>query len=145
MKKWILEFVKRGLMAMGGGPIVLGIVYGCLWRSGVVDDLPAEDVAMGILTVSLMAFIAAGLTSLYQIERLPLLYAILIHGAVLYLDYAVIYLINGWIAEGSVPFLVFTLIFVLGYGLVWLIIYLVTRIKTDKLNQSLDQQRREEG
>ena len=145
MKKWILEFVKRGLMAMGGGPIVLGIVYGCLWRSGVVDDLPADDVALGILTVSLMAFIAAGLTSLYQIERLPLLYAILIHGAVLYLDYAVIYLINGWIAEGYVPFLVFTLIFALGYGLVWLIIYLVTRIKTDKLNQSLDQQRREEG
>ena len=145
MKKWILEFVKRGLMAMGGGPIVLGIVYGCLWRSGVVDDLPAGDVAMGILTVSLMAFIAAGLTSLYQIERLPLFYAILIHGAVLYLDYAVIYLINGWIAEGYVPFLVFTLVFALGYGLVWLIIYLVTRIKTDKLNQSLDQQRREEG
>ena len=145
MKKWILDFVKRGLMAMGGGPIVLGIVYGCLWRSGVVDDLPAGDVAMGILTVSLMAFIAAGLTSLYQIERLPLFYAILIHGAVLYLDYAVIYLINGWIAEGSVPFLVFTLVFALGYGLVWLIIYLVTRIKTDKLNQSLDQQRREEG
>ena len=145
MKKWILEFVKRGLMAMGGGPIVLGIVYGCLWRSGVVDDLPAGDVAMGILTVSLMAFIAAGLTSLYQIERLPLLYAILIHGAVLYLDYAVIYLINGWIAEGYVPFLVFTLIFALGYGLVWLVIYLVNRIKTDKLNQSLAQKRKEEG
>ncbi|MBO7195970.1 MAG: DUF3021 family protein [Clostridia bacterium] len=35
------------------------------------------------------------------------------------------------------PFLVFTGIFVVGYALVWLVIYLITKSNTDKLNKNL--------
>lgn len=137
MKKYVAEFVKRGMLACWGGPIILAIVYGILGACGVIETLTPAEVTRGILTVTLMAFTAAGITVVYQIERLPLVPALLLHGLVLYLDYLMIYLINGWIAEGWQPLLIFTGIFVAGYGMVWVIIYAITQRNTAKLNQKL--------
>ena len=141
MNKYLAEFLKRGLMAMGGGPIVLATVYLILWKCGVLVSLGADEVVLGILTVSLMAFIAGGINVIYSIERLPLIFAILIHGGVLYLDYGIIYVLNGWIADGAKPFLIFTAVFVAGYALVWAVIYAVTRANTEKLNRKLSDRR----
>lgn len=137
MKQYLLEFVKRGLLVMGLGPIVLAIVYISLGSADVITSLSVTEVVRGILTVSLMAFIAAGITVVYQIEELPLLYAMLLHGMVLYLDYIMLYLINGWLADGPAPFLIFTACYILGYALVWLIIYLILRRKTAELNRRI--------
>ena len=136
MKKHFLAFVMRGLCAAVFGPIVLAIVYFCLGQKGVVETLTVNEVSLGILSISFMAFIAGGITEVSQIERIPVFFAALLHGGVLYLDYLLMYLLNGWLKKGVTPFLVFTLIFVLGYALVWLFIYLYTRKKTKKLNQS---------
>ena len=140
MKKYIGEFLKRGVFVMGFGPIVLAIVYGILWKTGVISSLDAGEDVRAILTISLMAFIAAGITMVYQIEELPLLYAILIHAVVLYLDYIMIYFVNGWLASGLKPFAVFTICFVLGYTLIWLFIYRMIRKDTAELNQTLSRQ-----
>ena len=76
---------------------------------------------------------------LYQIERLPLMPAILIHGSVLYASYLVTYLINGWLIWGEVSILVFTAIFVVGYLAIWAIIYGINKRKTETLNAMLKQ------
>ena len=139
MKKYWKEFVIRGLVSCGFGPIILAIVYGILGATGVAETLTAAEVCKGILTIALMAFIAGGVTAVYQMEELPLFLAILIHGIALYLDYLMIYLVNGWIAEGVKPLLVFTLIFVVGYALTWLVIYIVTRKGTERVNRMLSK------
>ncbi len=137
MKQHILSFVLRGLCAAAFGPIVLAIIYFCLGQSGVTETLTVNEVCLGILSITLMAFIAGGITTVYGIERLPVFTAALLHGVVLYLDYLFIYLLNGWLKNGLAPFLVFTAIFVLGYALVWLVIYFSTRRKTVGLNANM--------
>lgn len=127
MKKYMKEFLLRGLLACWGGPVILAIIYGILGATGAVDSLTPMEVCKGVLTITLMAFLAAGVTVVYQIERLPLFPALLIHGIVLYLDYLMLYLVNGWIEQGIQPLLIFTAVFVAGYALVWLIIYCVIR------------------
>lgn len=137
MKQYLTEFLKRGLMAASGGPAVLAIVYGALGAAGVIAALSPGEVCMGILTVALMAFIAAGVSVVYQIERLPLLHATLIHAAALYADYLLVYLLNDWIPRNLTGIGVFTLIYAGGYSLIWLFICLSIKIKTSRINRKL--------
>lgn len=139
MKKFCLEFLKRGLLAAWGGPFILAIIYGILGANGTLTALTPSEVCKGILSITLMAFIAAGIQAIYQIERLPIISAILIHGAVLYLDYLIMYLMNDWIPRNFESLSIFTIIFVVGYVLIWVGIYLFTRYKTHKLNQRLNK------
>lgn len=137
MKRTILEFTRRGMTACGFGPLVLAILYLILHRQGVIETLTVHEVALGIFSLSALAFIAGGMNVIYQVERLPLMAAILIHGGVLYASYLLTYLLNGWLIWGSAPILVFSAIFILGYLAVWAIIYSVTRRSTQRLNQML--------
>lgn len=137
MKKFIPEFFKRGLIAAGGGPVILAIIYYVLGKTGTVTSLTPDEVFFGILTISLLAFIAGGSTAIYQIEQLPLFAAILIHGIMLYATYITIYLINGWLKTQWNAILIFTAAFIIGYVIIWLIIYLITKRTTREINQSL--------
>lgn len=137
MKKHVIDFCRRGLMAACGGPVILAVVYFALGRAGVIQTLTPAEVCKGILTVSLMVFIAAGVSVVYQMDRLPLTGAILIHSVVLYLDYILIYLWNGWLKRDLTPVLIFTLIFAVGYAFIWLMIYFSTRNNIEKLNKQL--------
>ena len=135
MKKYVLEFVKRGLMAASGGPLILAIIYGVLEATKTVTVLTPGEACMGIVSITVMAFIAAGITMIYQVESLPLSMAILIHGGVLYLDYLMIYLLNSWLPGNAVG--IFTIIFFAGFALVWLVIYLCIREKAKRLNKKM--------
>lgn len=137
MKKFWCEFGKRGLLAAAGGPVVLAIVYGILGATGEVSSLTPREVCMGILTVTLLAFIVAGSGAVYTVEKLPLMYAALIQGGILYADYILIYLLNGWLQSQILSVLIFTGVFVVGYGLIWLIIYCTIKAKTDRVNKML--------
>ena len=137
MKKFVLEFVRRGLIATGLGPIVLAIVYLILKQSAAIDTLTVNQVCIGIFSLSALAFIAGGMNAIYQVERLPLLTAILIHGGVLYIGYLGTYLLNDWLDFGVIPIIVFTAIFVAGYIVIWAIIYSIIRRNTAKLNEML--------
>lgn len=137
MKKHALDFLKRGLLAAPFGPIILAIVYGILGQNGVIETLTPGEVTRGIFSVTLLAFIAAGCSVVYQMEKLPLLYATLLHAAVLYLDYMLIYLLNGWLDTQRESLLIFTGIFFLGYAVIWLGIYLSIRAKIRRINQKL--------
>lgn len=137
MKNFIKDFLFRGLIAASGGPIVLAIVYGILGATDTVAQLTPGEVCLGILTVTLLAFIVAGMTAIYQVERLPLPSAILLHGASLYAVYILIYLLNGWLKQQLIPIAVFTAIFIVGYAVVWLVIYLIIKKKAERINKQL--------
>lgn len=137
IKKYYKEFLLRGLMVCAFGPIVLAIIYGILGACGVIDSLSPGTVTLGIITITVLAFLSSGITVVYKIEELPLPIAILLQGVILYIAYAIIYLINGWLKSGIAPFLVFTAIFVAGYLIVWIIVYFCIRNSTDKLNKKL--------
>ena len=139
MKKHILEFVRRGLVACGFGPLILVVLYGILHCHAGLEVLTVRQVCVGILSLTVLAFVAGGMNVLYQIERLPLAVAILIHGGVLYGAYLGTYLLNGWLAWGTTPILVFSGIFIFGYLAVWAVIYCVTRRNTARLNAMLKQ------
>ena len=139
MKKFVLDFVRRGLIAAGIGPIVLSIVYLILQQAAAVETLSVNQVCMGIFSITALAFIAGGMNAVYQIERLPLMAAILIHGGILYIGYLGTYLLNGWFDVGVLPIIVFTAIFVVGYIVIWAIIYSIIKRNTEKLNRMLKQ------
>ena len=79
----------------------------------------------------------------YQIEQLPLMAAISIHGVVLYVSYLLTYLVNDWLDRGTAPILVFTGIFVVGYLLIWAVIYSIIKRNTDKIYEAMRKSRRE--
>ncbi len=137
MKKHILNFFKRGLMASVGGPVVLAIIYFILGKTGVTAALTPDEVALGILTSALLAFLAAGSGIVYEIERLPLFLAALIQGLTLYMDYILIYLVNGWLQSQIQVIGIFTVCFVVGYAILWGIIYFSIQASTRQLSQRL--------
>lgn len=137
MKKYAKSFFIRGFIAMGFGPIVLAIVYGILGCTGQLVSLSPGEAVKGILTVSLLAFTAGGIQVVYEIERLPLFPAIGIHGLVLYADYILVYLVNGWLRSQLVPVLIFTGIFFAGYAVIWFCIYRYTKAGTVHINRKL--------
>lgn len=137
MKEKVLDFVRRGLIACGFGPIALAIIYLILQKSVDIKSLSVTEVCLGIFTLSALAFIVGGMNTIYKIEQLPLMSAILIHGSVLYISYLGAYLLNGWLDAGVIPVLVFSVIFVVGYLVIWAIIYLTIKRKTKQLNEML--------
>lgn len=139
MKKYIWGFLRRGLVACGFGPLIWAVVYFFLEKNGVVEVLSVRKTVMEIVTITLLAFVAGGINIVYKVERMPLMAAIAIHGVVLYADYAVIYLINGWLDSDPIPFFIFTVCFFVAYAVVWTIIYCVIRSNADRLNRKLTQ------
>lgn len=137
MKKFWREFLLRGLICAAGGPLVLAIIYGILGATGTAEAISPTEVCVGILTITLLAFVAAGMTAVYQMEQLPLATMILLHGGVLYIAYILTYLVNSWLQSSIMPIIVFTGIFAVGYALIWLIIYWVEKAKAEKLNTLL--------
>ncbi len=136
-EKFLKNFALRGMIAMGFGPIVLAIVYLILGITGVAENIGVYEMVIGILTITLLAFLCGGMTVVYQIESLGISKAITLHGIVLYIGYACVYLINGWLKDGLLSFIIFTIVFIIGYALIWLVIYLVTRNSAKRLNYKL--------
>ena len=145
MKKNVMEFLRRGLTACGFGPIVLAILYLILQANGVLQTLTVNQVCLGIFSLSVLAFVAGGMNVVYQIERLPLMVAILIHGGVLYISYLATYLLNDWLEWGVTPVLVFSGIFIVGYLAIWAVIYSIIKRNTEKVNEVLKKNRNEES
>lgn len=133
MKKFIREFFKRGFISAWGGPFVLAIIYFIVGKIENLQSIPINEVSLGILSITFMAFTAGGITAIYQNDVLPLASSIMIHAAVLYLDYLIMYLLNDWLPRSEIG--IFTAIFAAGFALVWLIIYLCTKNKADGINK----------
>lgn len=139
MKRYVSDFIHRGIIACGIGPLILAVVYLIIRHYTDMQTLSVNQVVIGILSLEALAFIAGGVNVVYRIERLPLSVAITIHGIVLYFSYLVTYLLNDWMKKDKISFLVFTGIFVIGYVVIWAVIYLVINSKIKKINKSLKE------
>ena len=144
MKTFLSEFLRRGSVSCGLGPIVLALLYLILHQSGVLDTLTVTQVCVGIFSLTMLAFVTGGMNAIYQVEQLPLMTAILIHGSVLYIGYLATYLVNNWLEWGKLPILVFSGIFILGYFAIWIVIYLIIRKNTNSVNEKLLSKRQSE-
>lgn len=144
MKKIAGDFFDRGVRACGIGPIVLAVLYLVLHGQTGLETLSVSEVCVGIFSLSALAFIAGGMNAIYQIERLPLMVAIFIHGIVLYLSYLATYLFNDWLEWGVAPILVFSGVFIVGYLAIWAVIYSIIKRNTDKINNFLKQKQQNE-
>lgn len=142
MKRFILDFLRRGSIAAGVGPIVLAVVYLILQASGEIEALTLTEVCIGIFSLTALAFIAGGMNAVYQIERLPLITAILIHGVVLYIGYLCTYLVNDWLKPDTIAIIIFSAIFAVGFLVIWAIIYSIIRRNTKKLNNIINENRK---
>ena len=140
MKGFFKEFLKRGLLFAWGGPTVVAFVWLYLDGSGELAELSVGEAVLGIYSSTVLAFVAAGITAIYQLEQLPKPIAGLIHLAVLYADYLTVYLLNGWIKAEVVA--VFTLLFALGFCLIWAGVYLAVHRNVAKMNKLVENSRK---
>ena len=95
MKAFVKEFVKRGCLFCGGGPLILAVIYLFVAAGGTVQSVPVGKLVTEILTSLLLAFIAAGISAVHTVDRLQLPNALLIHGAVLFADDVLLF---GWVS-----------------------------------------------
>lgn len=137
MIKFVKEFCIRGLKFAWGGPFILAIVWGALQAGGAVTMLTVNEAVLGIITTTMMAFISAGISVVYQIETLPKAFAGLIQAAVLYMDYLGFYLLNGWVPVNRIW--IFTLIFAVGFVVIWLSIFIPIKLKVDRMNKLMNE------
>ena len=135
MNKYLKEFLHRGLMFGGFGPIITGIVY--LILSYTLKDLSLSGVEVFIAIVStyVLAFVHAGASIFNQIEEWPIMKSLLVNLVTLYVAYTSCYLINSWIPFDWTIILIFTAIFVAGFAIIWVIIYFCSKRKIDSLNK----------
>ena len=137
MNKYLKAFLHRGLMFGGFGPIILGIIYAIL--EGALPDfsLNASQLLLAIVSIYLLAFVQAGASVFNQIEHWSIPKSTLCHFSVLYLAYVGSYLLNNWIPFDSNVLLIFTGIFVGGYLIIWLTVFISVKLISKKLNAKL--------
>lgn len=139
MKKYFKDYLLRGLIFSGFGPLIAGLVYLILDIRGVNIDLSGVQIFIAILSTYVIAFVHAGSSIFPQIDRLPKVGAMFIQLGSLYLVYVFGYLINGWIPFNYLVLIIFTSVFVGGFLLIWLIVYLTTKNLTKNLNRKLEE------
>lgn len=126
------EFLKRGLMFGGFGPVIVGIIY--LFVGTAIRPM---DCFTANISSYVLAFVVAGCSVFYQIEQWGLAKASFFHVICLYLAYLGCYLLNGWIDADIKTVAIFTGIFFLGYLVIWATVLLCTKMTAKKLNMKL--------
>ncbi len=138
MNKYLKEFLHRGLIFGGFGPIVLAIIYFIL--SKTIDDflLSGSDILLGTISVYLLAFLQAGATVFNQIDHWPITKSLLCHFSTLYVAYVLCYVLNSWIPFIPEVLIIFTIVFILVYFIVWITVYLSIKAFSKKVNNKLN-------
>ncbi|MBQ8740718.1 MAG: DUF3021 domain-containing protein [Clostridia bacterium] len=137
MNKYVKEFLHRGLVFGGFGPIITAIVM--LILSHTINDfsLTGNEMFLGVVSTYILAFVHAGSSIFHQIEHWSVMKSLLGQLGTLYAAYAICYLINSWIPFEPVVLAIFTGVFVVGYLVIWGIVYLCVKNTSKKLSEKL--------
>ena len=137
MNKYGKEFLHRGLMFAGFGPITMGIIY--LIVSFTIKDFSiyGRDAFTAVISTYLLAFVHAGSSVFNQIEHWSIMKGLFCQLASLYLVYVGCYLINSWIPFEVMFLVIFTAIFVTTYLVIWGIVYLCVKGNAKKLSEKI--------
>ena len=138
MNKYLKEFLHRGLMFAGFGPIVLGIIFFVL--SKTVNDfyVSGGQILLGIISTYILAFVQAGVTVFNQIDHWSTPKSLLCHFGSLYAVYVLCYVLNSWIPFEWAVIGIFTAIFVTVFFVIWFVVYFVVKATRNKLNATLE-------
>lgn len=138
MNKYLKEFIHRGLIFSGFGPIIIGIIYFIL--DSTIDDfyVSGSQILLAIVSTYVLAFVQAGATVFNQIEEWSVAKSTACHFSVLYIAYVLCYLINTWIPLKAEIIVLFTAIFVIGYFVIWISVVASIRLVSRKMNQRLN-------
>lgn len=137
MNKYLKEFLHRGLMFGGFGPIILGIILYVLSRT--LDDfsISGGQILLGIVSIYLLAFVHAGASVFNQIEEWSVMKSLFFHFTSLYFAYAICYLLNSWIPFEWGVIAIFTAVFAVIYFVVWTIVFFSVKAASKKMNAKL--------
>lgn len=138
MNKYLKQFLHRGLIFGGFGPIILAIIYFIISKN--VDDfsLTGGELLLGTVSIYLLAFVQSGATIFNQIEDWPITKSLLFHFGSLYIVYVLCYVINSWIPFKPMVIVIFTAVFVVIYFTIWLTVVLSIKAFTKKANKKLN-------
>lgn len=134
MNKNVKEFLHRGLLFGGVGPIIGGIVFLSIEFSGVPLNLSGYQNFIAIISLYLLAFVQAGASVFNQIESWPIAKSTGLHFLSIYLAYVSCYLLNSWIPFDWTVIAIFTGIFILAYLIIWITVYFIVKKTSKKLN-----------
>ena len=137
MNNYVKTFFTRGLTFGGFGPIVVGIVFAILQYTVEGFSISGTEVLFAILSTYLIAFVQAGATVFNQIESWSTPKSLGFHLLSLYVVYMVCYLANSWIPFEPMMVLIFTAIFLAGYFIIWIIVYISVKAATKKFNKQI--------
>lgn len=137
MNKYVKEFLHRGLIFGGFGPIVLGIIYAIIDSTVESFSLGGKEVLIAIISIYILAFVQAGASVFNQIEHWPIAKSLLFHFSTLYVIYVLCYLVNYWIPFEPIVLVVFTAVFISVYLAVWMTVYLCIRATERRLNSKI--------
>ena len=139
MNKYLKEFLHRGVIFAGFGPIVLGIVFFILSKKLNDFHVGGAQILLGIVSTYLLAFVQAGASVFNRIEHWPITKSLFCHFALLYAAYVFCYTLNSWIPFEWSVIAIFTAIFVVIYFVVWFVVYFAVKATSKKLNSTLKQ------
>ncbi len=137
MNRYLKEFLHRGLVFAGFGPIILGIIFFILEKT--LDDFSVSggQILLGIVSTYILAFVQAGASVFNQIEHWSLPKSLFCHFSMLYAVYVICYILNSWIPFEWGVIGIFTAIFVIVYFAVWFTVYFIAKATGKKLNATL--------
>ena len=139
MNKYVKDFLLRGLIFGGFGPIILGIILFIIELSGVEVVFTGGQIILAIFSIYVVAFVQAGASVFNQIESWSIAKSTGLHFLSLYVVYVLCYVVNNWIPFEWGVIGIFTAVFVVVYFVVWLTVYIIVKNTTKKLNQSISK------
>ncbi len=137
MNKYVKQFLIRGLLFGGFGPIIAGLVFMIIGFTGTNLNLEGWQIFLAIVTSYLLAYISAGASVFEQIEEWSTVKSMLVHCLTIYAIYLITYVVNSWIPLKWEVILIFSLGVIGGFMLIWLIVYLVNKRCSHSLNKKL--------
>ena len=137
MNRYVKEFMHRGLLFGGFGPIILGIVLACIEAADASFSITAVQILLGVVSTYLLAFMQAGSTVFEQIEHWSTVKSTFFHFLSLYAAYVGCYLLNSWIPFEKMVVFIFTGIFTVGFFAIWGIVFVSVKLAEKKLNKAL--------
>jgi len=137
MNNYVKQFLHRGMLFGGFGPIIAGIVYFILSLTITGFSLSGKEMLLAIVSTYLLAFLQAGASVFNQIEHWPITKSLACHFFTVYIAYSLCYLLNTWIPFEPMVLAIFTGIFIVAYAIIWITVYLCVRATRNQLNAKL--------
>ena len=138
MNKYLKQFLHRGLIFGGFGPIIAAIIYAII-NISLEEELiiSSKEVLILIFSTYLLAFVQAGASVFNQIDNWSLLKSLVCHSLSIYFVYVLCYIVNSWIPFELIALILFTILFFVTYMIIWFTVYLILKATSKKLNKMI--------